>query len=98
MRAFGSASCAFSRRAAHVSATATISKRLGPSSAYAGTWPRSEMKPYPTTPPRSGRRGVPASSVIVLRAEVRDNLLAHHPAEGVLQLHELNEEVMLGVE
>ena len=42
----------------------------------------------------------PAGSVVlvVLPAEVGDLLLAHHPAQGVLQLGELDEEVVLGVE
>src|SRR2546428_6322405 len=36
--------------------------------------------------------------LVVLDAEVRDLLLAHHPAQRVLELRLLNEQVMLGVE
>src|SRR6185437_9704824 len=96
MRACGSAARAFSRRAAQESATATMSNRVGPGKRYAGTCPRSLMKPKPTTAPR--RIGGAERSVIVLGAQVRDGFLAHHPAQGVLQLHELDEEVVLRVE
>src|ERR1700754_3913177 len=96
MRACGSAALAFSRLAAEVSATATMSNRVGPGRRYAGTCPRSLMKPKPTTAPR--RIGGAPRSVIVLRAEVRDGFLAHHPAQRVLQLHELDEEIVLRVQ
>src|SRR5712692_2811334 len=36
--------------------------------------------------------------LVVLDAEVRDLLLAHHPAQRVLELRVLNEQIMLGVE
>src|SRR4029450_7431748 len=38
------------------------------------------------------------SSVVVLEAQVGDEVLALHVAQGVLQLHELDEQVVLGVE
>src|SRR5690606_35495186 len=37
-------------------------------------------------------------SVVVLVAQVRDELFAHHPAERVLELYQLNEQVVLRVE
>src|SRR6185437_8996497 len=39
-----------------------------------------------------------ACSVVVLEAEVGDHLFAHDVAQGVLQLHGLDEQVVLGVE
>src|SRR5579862_3192748 len=36
--------------------------------------------------------------VVILEAEVRDQLLALHPAKRILQLHGLDEDVMLRVE
>src|SRR5712664_383158 len=36
--------------------------------------------------------------LVVLDAEVRDLLLAHHPAQRVLELRVLNEEVVLGIQ
>ena len=36
--------------------------------------------------------------LVVLQAEVRDLLFAHHPAQGVLELRLLDEEVVLGVD
>src|SRR5271163_2683944 len=37
------------------------------------------------------------ASVVIFQAKVSDELLAHHMAKGVLQLHRLNEQVMLGI-
>src|SRR5262245_28343282 len=37
-------------------------------------------------------------SVVILVAQVRDEVLAHHPAERILELHALNEEIVLRVE
>ena len=37
------------------------------------------------------------SSVVVFQAEVRDQLFAAEVAEGVLELHHLDEDVVLGV-
>src|SRR5260221_8920535 len=108
MRTSGMARRAASRRSAQMSASATIlSGARFPSAAYAGRCPRSAMKPCPMIAPRSAGAVVPGAkpwrlsfvcSVIVLVPEVRDHLFAHHPAEGVLQLHELNEEVVLRIE
>src|SRR5580698_5526911 len=94
MRAAGSACRAFSRRAGQMSATAVMRSGAfsGPKAAYAGTWPFSEMKPYPTTAPRITR------SLIVLVPDVVDDFLAHHPPHGVLELRLLHEEIVLGVE
>src|SRR2546426_122755 len=39
-----------------------------------------------------------AGSVVVFLAEVGDEVFAHQPTEGVLQLHGLDEEVVLGIE
>src|SRR5580658_9990269 len=36
-------------------------------------------------------------SVVILLAQVRDQILAAHPPESVFQLHELDEDVMLRV-
>src|SRR2546428_612305 len=45
-----------------------------------------------------GRRRLAVSVLVVLDTEVRDLLLAHHPAQRVLQLGLLNEQVVLGVQ
>src|SRR2546429_9398792 len=37
-------------------------------------------------------------SVVVFGAEVGDQVFAHHPAQRVLQLHQLNEQIVLGIE
>src|SRR5947208_8503025 len=37
-------------------------------------------------------------SVVVFGAEVGDRVFAHHPAQRVLQLHQLNEQIVLGIE
>src|SRR5262252_9216769 len=37
-------------------------------------------------------------SVVILVAQVGDGLFAHHPAERVLELHRLDEEVVLRIE
>src|SRR5690606_10035224 len=42
--------------------------------------------------------GAKLGSVVILVAQVGDELLAHHPAERVLQLHELNEQIVLRIE
>src|SRR4051794_30046875 len=42
---------------------------------------------------RSGK-----SAVVVFPAQVSDDVFAHHPAQGVLQLGLLNEQVVLGLE
>ena len=47
-------------------------------------------------PPRAGRRA--GRSVVVLGAEVGDGVVALEVAERVLQLHELDEDVVLGVD
>src|SRR2546427_6659024 len=39
-----------------------------------------------------------AGSVVVFLAEVGDKVFAHQPTEGVLQLHGLDEEIVLGIE
>src|SRR5262252_6167145 len=44
-------------------------------------------------PPRTGCR-----SVVVLESEMGDQFLAAQVAQGVLELHQLNEEVVFGVE
>ena len=38
------------------------------------------------------------SLVVVLPSEVRDQFLAAHVAQRVLELHELNEQIVLGIE
>src|SRR6266404_1074668 len=38
------------------------------------------------------------SSVVILLPQVRDQVLPHHPAQGVLQLHQLNEQIMLRIQ
>ena len=50
--------------------------------------------------PRSQVRdlGHPVESVVVLEAEVGDEIVAHDMAERVLELHGLNEEIVLGIE
>src|SRR5690349_4312106 len=98
MRASGSAARARSRRAAQMSATAVMRSppRSGLNDAYAGTWPRSAMNPYPITAPRSERLAL--GSVIVLVPEVSQHVLVHGPAERVLQLGELREEIVLRVQ
>src|SRR5260370_2817855 len=37
-------------------------------------------------------------SIVILLSQVRNHILSHHPAKCVLELHQLNEEVMLGIE
>src|SRR6266849_8732023 len=37
-------------------------------------------------------------SVVILLPQVRDQVLAHHPAQRVLQFHQLNEQIMLGIQ
>src|ERR687885_2507747 len=53
--------------------------------------------PAPQPPPSRGR-GHALALLIVLDAQVRNLLLTPQVAQGVLQLHELNEEVVLRVE
>ena len=38
----------------------------------------------------------PQALVVILIPEVSDELLTHDPAQGVLQLHRLNEQIVLG--
>ena len=42
--------------------------------------------------------GVQRRSVVVFQAEVGDHLLPRHPSQRVLQLHELDEQVVLRVQ
>src|SRR5687768_12128807 len=44
------------------------------------------------------RPPVAAASVVILQAEVRDEVFAAEVAERVLELHQLDEDVVLGVE
>src|SRR6266852_5233776 len=37
-------------------------------------------------------------SVVILLPQVRDQVLAHHPAQRVLQFHQLNEQIMFGIQ
>jgi hypothetical protein len=39
-----------------------------------------------------------AESVVIFRAEVSNQLFAHHPPQRIFQLHELDEKVVLGIE
>src|ERR1700730_10784822 len=41
---------------------------------------------------------VPRQLVVILLPQVCDHLLAHHPAQSVLELHQLNEQIMLGIQ
>src|SRR5579883_1290876 len=56
------------------------------------------MKPYPTSAPRSRRGAGAPPSPIVFGAEVGDDVLPGHPAQRVLELHQLDEEVVLRIE
>ena len=47
---------------------------------------------------RERRNRTLASSVVVFPPEVRDELLAQHVAQRVLQLHQLDEQVVLRVQ
>src|SRR4051812_6176379 len=53
--------------------------------------------PEPHPPPKRSTRS-PSSLIVVLGAEVGDELFAAHVAERVLELHELDEQVVLGVQ
>src|SRR5688572_12927163 len=53
--------------------------------------------PMKRPPSRNGIFGY-ALSVVVLAAEVRDQLLAAHETQRVLQLHQLNEQIVLRVD
>ncbi len=47
----------------------------------------------------AGQRGLHGQPlVVVLEAEVRDQVLAHDVAQRVLQLHRLDEQIVLGIE
>src|ERR1035438_6474290 len=37
-------------------------------------------------------------SVVILLAQVRDQIFAAHPPEGIFQLHELDEDIVLGIQ
>jgi len=51
---------------------------------------------------KGGSAGTPATrrgaSVVVFRAEVGDQVLASQPAQRILQLHQLDEQIVLGIE
>src|SRR5579883_1096091 len=49
-------------------------------------------------PGTEARRRLDVLLVVVLESEVSNQLLALHPAEGILQFHELNEDIVLGIE
>ena len=36
--------------------------------------------------------------LVVVASEMRDDILTHHPTQRVLQLRQLNEEIVLGIE
>src|SRR5271155_2775048 len=46
----------------------------------------------------TGGGGTPQLSVVVFQSKVSDQLLAHDVAKGVLQLHRLDKQIMLGIE
>src|SRR5260221_13196742 len=48
--------------------------------------------------PQTNPRVCDALLVVVLASQMRDQLLAPHVAQGVLELHELDEHVVFGVE
>src|SRR5271157_2455003 len=56
-----------------------------------------------SVPPMTSTR-CPAGSwrfdplVVILEAKVRDQILSSHPAQRILQLHELDENVVLGIQ
>src|SRR3981081_2351036 len=52
----------------------------------------------PMTTPAGSAGGVYGELVVVLAAKVRDELLALKVPQSVLQLHQLNEQIVLGVD
>src|SRR5579864_8263123 len=47
-----------------------------------------------TEAPKLNRRPL----IVILLPEVRNQALAHHPAKSIFQLHELYEQIMLGIQ
>src|ERR1043166_7699009 len=48
--------------------------------------------------PAARRKRLLRELVVVFLAEVGDQVFAHHPAQGVLEFHGLDEQVVLGIE
>src|SRR3954453_14391445 len=55
-------------------------------------------KSSPMTRTRMSAGQCNAGSVVVLEAEMCDQVFSAHPAQRILQLHKLNEDIMLGVQ
>src|SRR5579872_3211564 len=56
------------------------------------------MKPYPTMAPRKSRGALlGGKSVIVFRPQMGNDVFPHHPAQRVLQLHQLNEQIVFWI-
>ena len=56
------------------------------------------LKPRPSgSPLRASKRGEKPCLVVVLQSQVSDQLFTSQVAESVLELHKLNEDVVLGV-
>jgi hypothetical protein len=45
--------------------------------------------------PETGRE---LPSVVIFLTQVRDQVLPHHPAQGVFQFHQLNEQIVLRIQ
>src|SRR4051812_48179448 len=69
-----------------------------PALSRAGTRFRPMKRVPPMTRTRMSAGNVTRASVVVLEAEMCDQIFSAHPAQCVLQLHKLNEDIMLGVQ
>src|ERR1700688_3362967 len=71
-----------------------------PRTLFTSSFPINSVPPITRTRILSPRPAFqrPRSSVVVFETEMRDELFALHPAQGVLQLHELDENIVLGIE
>src|SRR3954466_5588679 len=70
-----------------------------PSASNSATIPRPMKRVPPITSARIGMSGCQGSrSVVVFQSEVSNEVLTAHPPQRVLQFHQLDEDVVLGIQ